>query len=357
MYLTTQEFFDAYQQRRQRQFTDTRIEGGGSLSLAGHQLPHLDLRNVILSEVNFTEANLDGAILVHVVCHGAEFQRASLQQANLREMNWQRQNLDGIHAQWANFMHAQLQYASFQGADLRRANFTAANVRGANLIGADLRFAILGTAVLEDVVADETTQWPDAKAFKRVRLSPGVTVAQLTGRSETVQAEEAQELIPMPGRTGILLPIAKIQEAIRVDWRKRREQPAFRKGVLQACRKRCVISGSDVTDGLEAAHIVPYAVAQKEDKNFYTNGLLLRADLHTLFDLGRLTIDPDSGIIYLDEKLQQSPSYRHWHKACVTLPEFPPAFICDHEARWRDNLRWRQQYYQELLDGGNLFPR
>ncbi len=357
MYLTTQEMLDAYQHLRQRQFADTTIAGGGSLSLAGHQLPHLDLRNVSLSEVNFTEANLDGAILVNVVCYGAQFQRASLKLASLREINWQRQNLDGINAQGANFMHAQLQYASFQGADLRRANFTAANVRGANLIGADLRFAILGTAVLEDVVADETTQWPDAKAFKRVRLSPGVTVAQLTGRSETVQAEEEQELIPMPGRHITLLPIAKIQEAIRVDWRKRLEQPAFRKGVLQACRGQCVISGSDVADGLEAAHIIPYAVARKEDKNFYTNGLLLRADLHALFDLGRITIDPDSGIIYLDEQLQLSSAYRHWHKACVTLPEFPPAIICNYEARWRDNLRWRQQYYQDLLDGGKLFAQ
>lgn len=107
MYLTTQEMLDAYRHLRQRQFADTTIEGGGSLSLAGHQLPHLDLRNVSLSEVNFTEANLDGAILVNVVCYGAQFQRASLKLASLHGPG---QNLDGIHAQGANFMHAQLQY-------------------------------------------------------------------------------------------------------------------------------------------------------------------------------------------------------------------------------------------------------
>jgi hypothetical protein len=357
MYLTTQEVLDAYQHFRQRQFADTTIEGGGSLSLAGCQLTRLDLRNAILSEVNMIGANLDAAIMVNVVCHGAQFQRASLQRASLREINWQRQNLEDINAQGANFMHAQLQYASFRGANVQRANFTAANLRGANLIGADLRSAILGTAVLEEVVADATTQWPDTKAFKQVRLSSGMTIAQLTGRSEAVQAEEEQDLIPMPGRGSTLLPIAKIQEAIREDWHRRPEQPAFRRSVLQVCRERCVISGSDVPDGLEAAHIVPYAVAQKEDKNFYTNGLLLRADLHKLFDQGRLTIDPDSGIIYLDEQLQQSPAYQHWHKACVTLPEFPPAIIYNYEAHWRDNLRWRQQYYQDLLDGGSLLAR
>lgn len=47
------------------------------------------------------------------------------------------------------------------------------------------------------------------------------------------------------------------------------------------------MSGSTVVETLEAAHIVPY---QGPGTNHSLNGLLLRADLHTLFDLGLLAI-------------------------------------------------------------------
>jgi hypothetical protein len=45
-----------------------------------------------------------------------------------------------------------------------------------------------------------------------------------------------------------------------------------------------------VLDVLEAAHIKPY---QGEGDNHPANGLLLRADIHTLFDLDLLGIEPD----------------------------------------------------------------
>ncbi len=42
--------------------------------------------------------------------------------------------------------------------------------------------------------------------------------------------------------------------------------------------------------GVEAAHIRPY---RGEEDNHIENGLLLRADIHTLFDLDLLGINPD----------------------------------------------------------------
>jgi predicted restriction endonuclease len=52
---------------------------------------------------------------------------------------------------------------------------------------------------------------------------------------------------------------------------------------------------------LEAAHIVRYTEAGSQDVR---NGLLLRADIHTLFDLGLLRIDPESRKIVLDESIR-----------------------------------------------------
>ena len=55
----------------------------------------------------------------------------------------------------------------------------------------------------------------------------------------------------------------------------------FRDALIGAYAGRCAITGCSVLDILEAAHITPYL---GPDTNHVTNGLLLRADLHTLFD-------------------------------------------------------------------------
>lgn len=65
----------------------------------------------------------------------------------------------------------------------------------------------------------------------------------------------------------------------------------FRRGLLLAYEGRCAMSRYDAEPALEAAHIVPYRGPQT---NHPTNGLLLRADLHDLFDLGLIAVDTDS---------------------------------------------------------------
>ncbi len=65
----------------------------------------------------------------------------------------------------------------------------------------------------------------------------------------------------------------------------RRGQPKFRKKLLSAYRRTCAVTGTSLPPILEAAHIVPY---MGEKTNHVTNGILLRTDIHTLFDLGLL---------------------------------------------------------------------
>lgn len=69
----------------------------------------------------------------------------------------------------------------------------------------------------------------------------------------------------------------------------RRGQQEFRRALLEAYGNKCAITDCDVVDVLEAAHIYPY---MGEATNFVSNGLLLRADVHTLFDLKLISIDP-----------------------------------------------------------------
>jgi hypothetical protein len=69
----------------------------------------------------------------------------------------------------------------------------------------------------------------------------------------------------------------------------RRGQQAFRDGLLRAYGGRCAITCCDIVDVLEAAHITPFSELGSDD---VTNGLLLRADLHTLFDCYLIGVDP-----------------------------------------------------------------
>jgi predicted restriction endonuclease len=65
-------------------------------------------------------------------------------------------------------------------------------------------------------------------------------------------------------------------------------QTEFRDKLLAAYRKQCAVTKCRVEGLLEAAHIRPHSVEVNYD---VTNGLLLRADIHTLFDLKLLFID------------------------------------------------------------------
>ena len=67
-------------------------------------------------------------------------------------------------------------------------------------------------------------------------------------------------------------------------------QGAFRVMVTDAYSKRCAVTGERTLPVLEAAHIKPFA---KSGPHFISNGLLLRSDLHKLFDIGYITVTPE----------------------------------------------------------------
>lgn len=69
----------------------------------------------------------------------------------------------------------------------------------------------------------------------------------------------------------------------------RQGQPAFRSALLDAYNSTCAVTAYRVRETLEAAHISPYLGTHT---NVVSNGLLLRADVHTLFDKYLLTVDP-----------------------------------------------------------------
>lgn len=174
------------------------------------------------------------------------------------------------------------------------------------------------------VRVDEKLPWPDNRAYRYVMgievvsepASPlpfrGAEAAAMAGLAHHVQLGQFARMTDdgvrrlsavFPPRSRLeqaleeLLAAADVELPPNVDQRDyaqrliavRRGQQFFRQGLLQAFEGTCCVSGSRVEATLEAAHIRPY---RGVDSHATGNGLLLRADLHTLFDLHLITVMP-----------------------------------------------------------------
>ena len=99
-------------------------------------------------------------------------------------------------------------------------------------------------------------------------------------------------------------------------------QGAFRVLVTDAYTRRCSITGEKTLPVLEAAHIKPYS---KSGPHFISNGLLLRSDLHKLFDSGYITITKDYKVEVskrIKEEFQNGKEYYQYHgRSLAYLPE------------------------------------
>ena len=111
--------------------------------------------------------------------------------------------------------------------------------------------------------------------------------------------------------------------------RRRRGQTGFRDGLRARYRDTCVITGCALVDVLEAAHISPWRGAKD---NHVENGLLLRADIHTLFDLNLLAIEPGTLVVFV--ALEARADYEHLHLRQLQLPHRTQPSKAALEARW-----------------------
>jgi putative restriction endonuclease len=121
--------------------------------------------------------------------------------------------------------------------------------------------------------------------------------------------------------------------------RARLGQGAFRVLVTDAYRRRCAITGERTLPVLEAAHIRPYA---ENGPHLVSNGILLREDLHTLFDEGYITFTEDLCVEVskrIRDKFENGREYyAHHGRQLVVTPER----IDDQPAT--DFLRWHNEH-------------
>lgn len=98
-------------------------------------------------------------------------------------------------------------------------------------------------------------------------------------------------------------------------------QGAFRVVVTDAYERRCAITREKTLPALEAAHIRPYADGGEHSLK---NGLLLRRDIHSLFDAGYVTVAPDFHFEVsrrIRDEFENGKEYYRLHGQIISTPE------------------------------------
>jgi hypothetical protein len=128
---------------------------------------------------------------------------------------------------------------------------------------------------------------------------------------QTITSETGLDLISLEQDS------RKISEIIKVV---RQGQAVFREQLIDAYEGKCALTGYDLPDALEAAHISPFRGKQT---NVLGNGLLLRADIHGLFDAGVICFNPRDRRVMLSKQAKGSRYESELNKEALREPNNP----------------------------------
>jgi len=113
-------------------------------------------------------------------------------------------------------------------------------------------------------------------------------------------------------------------------------QGTFRVIITDAYRRRCALTSSPVLHVLDAAHIRPFANNGPHDPR---NGLLLRQDVHTLFDRGYITVTPEHRVEVsrrIKDEFENGHEYYAEHGKIIALPGPPDLRPADEFLVWHN---------------------
>ena len=185
----------------------------------------------------------------------------------------------------------------------------------------------IGCILLEEPFFFEESDWiPIPEDFKQgIQMGKGYEMDSGTGLSLWQQVRERLDRAKVKN-LGPATIAAQKRYGPPAIVTPRLGQGSFRLLVTDAYRYRCAMTSERTLPVLEAAHIRPFA---EGGEHALSNGLLLRSDLHTLFDLGYLTVDPkDKKVLVSDRIKAEFENGREYYKLRgekLVLPENPLA--------------------------------
>lgn len=122
--------------------------------------------------------------------------------------------------------------------------------------------------------------------------------------------------------------------------RPRLGQRSFRIAVLDSYDRRCAVTNEKTLPVLEAAHIRDYSDLQEHS---ISNGILLRADIHKLFDAGYVTVTPDYHFQVsrrIKEEFENGRDYYALNGASIRLPKVPAHHPLVESLYWHNEERY-----------------
>jgi len=157
--------------------------------------------------------------------------------------------------------------------------------------------------------------------------------AYSTGTSDGADLWEQLDSVEVTTATGMAEPNqARLGEPTLIT--PRLGQGAFRIVITELYGRQCALTDGRVLPALDAAHIVPYAEGGSHSKS---NGILLRKDIHSVFDAGYATLDSDYRFVVsqkVREVFNNGSEYLRLHGTRLRLPPHR----LDHPDK--DALRW-----------------
>ena len=110
--------------------------------------------------------------------------------------------------------------------------------------------------------------------------------------------------------------------------------------VTDTYNRRCAITQERTLPALEAAHIRPYVDGGAHEAQ---NGLLLRRDIHSLFDAGYVTVTPDLHFEVsrrIKEEFDNGRHYYELHGQTIHAPEDALRHPDSVALRWHNDNRF-----------------
>jgi putative restriction endonuclease len=117
-------------------------------------------------------------------------------------------------------------------------------------------------------------------------------------------------------------------------------QGSFRVLVTDAYDRRCAVTNERTLPALDAAHIKPYS---DSGLHVVSNGILLRRDLHALFDKGYVTITPSMKFEVshrIKEEFENGRDYYRLQGNALRLPANPVNHPSQEYIRWHNNNKY-----------------
>lgn len=206
---------------------------------------------------------------------------------------------------------------------------------GAESVGPD---PVIGCIILAAPFFFGEDQWIPAPESWAPSIVRGKNFDSLTEPGKSVWEAVQQKIAGLGAGRSFEVREADHQQRPEYLIKGRLGQGAFRILVTDAYQRRCAITGERTLPVLEAAHIKPYSSA---GPNLVRNGLLLRSDLHKLFDIGYVTVTPDLQVEVsqkIKEEYENGREYYAHHGQ--QLRSLPPEIS---ERPARDFLVWHNE--------------